>query len=102
MTFDLIPYLPFLGVALGVAGTVIVSAVREKNAKVPTIGQIWERMDALERRLTAESRARVTLKDAFLGYIDRMRRGGSIDLTAEERVALELEEPVTTEGATHV
>lgn len=102
MNFDIIPYLPFLGAALGIAGTVIVSAIREKNSKVPTIGDIWKRMDDFETELNKERRARRSLQSVFLSYVARVQRGGATDLTAPERVALELEEPITTEGATHV
>lgn len=99
MTFDLAIILPFVGVALGVVATVVVAAVREKNSKVPTIGDIWKRMDNFETELNKERRARRSLQSVFMSYVARVQGGGSHDLTMHERVALELEEPIN-EGAT--
>lgn len=102
MNLDLAVILPFAGVALGVAATVIVAAIREKNSKVPTMGELWKRMDDFEKELNKERRARRSLQAVFMSYVARVQRGGITDLTMHERVALELEEPINEGAPDHV
>lgn len=71
-----------------------------KSRITPTVEQIWSRLDTVEETLDRERRARVrvenrvlTLKNIFVGYVNRVQRGGKTDLTTDERLALD-ETPV--------
>jgi hypothetical protein len=86
---DLTPLIPVVVTAvLGLITALIINASKDRAARIPTMAQVWARMDAFENDLE-EARARVfTLKRVFLGYVNRVHNGGSNELTEEEREAL--------------
>lgn len=66
------------------------------DRRMPTVPEIWERMDKVETKLETERNARIGLEDrvrdlrtAFVQYVDRVRRGGPYELTHDERAMLE-------------
>lgn len=58
-------------------------------SKTPTVKEIWERLDKLEKELSVERRARQTLQTIFRAYIDRVQSGGDPALTDRERRSLD-------------
>lgn len=93
MTEQLTPYLPVLGIVLGIVGKGLFDMFQARrtgtDAKMPTVADIWTRMDNFERALNRERDARVTLLDVFRSYVRRVQTGGTSDLTPEEQHALE-------------
>lgn len=70
--------------------------VDAKSRVTPTVEQVWTRLNDVEDRLDNEHDARVTvenslrtLKNIFVGYVNRVQRGGKTDLTPDERMALD-------------
>jgi hypothetical protein len=66
-----------------------------RSKVAPTVEQIWSRLDDVEERLDREHSARVkvemsltTLRNIFVGYVNRVQSGGKTDLTTSERRAL--------------
>ncbi|RFA14548.1 hypothetical protein B7R21_06275 [Subtercola boreus] len=101
--FDITPYLPLIGIMGGgvVAGVFMLARGRsgDSSTKMPTVAEIWKRMDdlstkvdALSIELNKERSARVTLRSVFLAYIERVRAGGTHNLTEAEKRALDLTE----------
>ncbi|MEF2979115.1 hypothetical protein [Subtercola sp. YIM 133946] len=97
------PYLPVIGIVAGgiVAGIFMLVRGRsgDSSTKMPTVAEIWHRMDELSTKvddlsleLNKERSARVTLRSVFLAYIDRVRAGGTHILTEAEKRALDLTE----------
>ena len=96
--------LPVLVSAVLVVAGAIVTGVfgllnRRTDAKsraTPTVSEVWQRLDAVETRLDAERSARQniedmlrTLRNIFVGYVDRVQSGGETELTGDEREALD-------------
>lgn len=90
-TEQLTPYLPLIGTILGgiVIGAFAMWNRRKGNVetKAPSVAEIWARADRLERR----ARWAYRIQDAFREYVERVRGGGSTELTVIEQAAHDIE-----------
>lgn len=90
-----LPYLPFVGSVLGVLLVGGFNVYNRKRGavegKAPSVAELWKQQEVdRQARFTAE-RALEKLRKAFRHYIDRVKRGGSTELTATEQSALDYE-----------
>lgn len=86
---DLTPIIPAAALLLlGGVVTIITRAAQDRAGRIPTVAQVWARMDTLDEELTKTRGQLFTVKRVFLAYVGRARSGGSLDLTEEETAAL--------------
>jgi hypothetical protein len=89
----LTPYLPILTLIVGIVGKGLFDMFQAKrtgtDAKMPTVAEIWDRMDGFEDALGKERNARLTLLEVFRSYVRRVQTGGTSDLTPQEQHALD-------------
>lgn len=89
-------YSPIVLLLLGGASTGVWAIMTRKGGEKakrtdlvpPTWPEIYKRMKELEDRAAAAEERADDVRDVFLSYVDRVRDGGSTDLTAEERQRL--------------
>jgi hypothetical protein len=90
-------WIPGIGLGIVALVTGVFSLFRSRTegafSKSPTVQEIWNRLDKIEKELGRERRARQTLRQVFLAYVQRVQTGGSSDLTPAERAALDDPEP---------
>lgn len=93
MNEALTPYLPILTLVIGIVGKGVFDMFQAKrtgtDAKMPTVADIWDRMDRFEKALGQERSARLTLLEVFRSYVRRVQTGGTSDLTEQEQHALD-------------
>lgn len=85
---------------VGIVGKGIFDLVSARTggrvAKMPTVEQIWARLEVVEAKATATASTLERVKDdlstvrrVFRSYVERVQRGGTSDLTDDERSALD-------------
>ena len=89
-TVFITPYLPLITVAVGVFGVYN----RKRGAvetRAPDVNEIWVQQEAQSRLLDEERKGRRRLEamlgqlwSAFVGYVNRVQSGGSMQLTTRE------------------
>lgn len=94
MLTELEPILwPLVTLIVGIAGKGIFDLITARSvgsvAKMPTVEQIWARLDKVEASLSRVTTDLSTVRRVFRSYVDRVQRGGKTDLTDDERAALD-------------
>lgn len=94
-TEQITPYLPLIGLIVGalLAGGFAVWNRHRGNVetKYPSVAEIWAREERLATRALSLERWIKRILTAFDGYVNRVRAGGSTDLTPAEQAALDLD-----------
>lgn len=62
---------------------------KNRQPAPPTWPEMWQRIDKLEKKVTAVTTAYNNLREVFTDYIERVQSGGSPELTNDERDRLE-------------
>lgn len=95
LTEQITPYIPLLTAAIGalIVGGFAMWNRRKGNVetKSPSVAEIWAREERLSRRVRWLEAAAWRIQLAFGGYVNRSRAGGSVEPTAGEQAALDID-----------